>query len=263
MNSYQKALINLYKKLDKEMQRLNIKWYAFAGTMLGAVRHQGIIPWDDDIDMTAKHSDIMNNIDNIKEFANKENLEVVSYTDYFDKDILRIYSREQVSVEIKGKIFSNRPFVDVHPMKSKIEGEKLKLVSIASETSAVSAMIIGDYYKRFPLKKSRKLFLRFARLFGTIVVPRKLLRKIVWRRLNKEDKGDVYVPIYSWSRTNYFGWDLSETKRIKFEDTTIEVPLNYIELLEFKFGDWKKIPEFEYFPVHIINWSDNRWIIKN
>lgn len=259
MNKYQIALLELYKKLDKEMNRLNIKWYAFAGTMLGAVRHQGIIPWDDDIDMTAKHSDIVKNIDSLKNFSKQNNLEVVSYTDHFDKDILRIYSREQVSVDIDGIEFSNRPFIDIHPMKSKIGNEKLKLVSMASETAAVSAMIIGDYNKKFPLKKSSKPFMKFARLFGTIIVPRKLLRKYVWKRLNKKDEGDIYVPIYSWARSNYFGWDLSETKRIKFEDTTIEVPKNYIELLEKKFGDWKQVPKGRYFPVHIINWSDNRW----
>lgn len=47
----QNCLYELFEQVDDICRRHDIKYTAFYGTMLGAVRHHGIIPWDDDIDI--------------------------------------------------------------------------------------------------------------------------------------------------------------------------------------------------------------------
>ena len=42
---------NMLKKLIEFLNENNITYYVWAGTYLGAVRHKGFIPWDDDIDI--------------------------------------------------------------------------------------------------------------------------------------------------------------------------------------------------------------------
>ena len=49
--AHQKALYSLLEEFDRVCKVLQIPYVLFAGTLLGAVRHEGFIPWDDDLDV--------------------------------------------------------------------------------------------------------------------------------------------------------------------------------------------------------------------
>lgn len=51
LNEHQKAAIEALEELQVICDKHNIKFYLLAGSALGAVRHQGMVPWDDDIDV--------------------------------------------------------------------------------------------------------------------------------------------------------------------------------------------------------------------
>jgi len=57
LQAHQQALIKLLKEFDRVCRSLSIPYVLFAGTMLGAVRHQGFIPWDDDLDVLMLRED--------------------------------------------------------------------------------------------------------------------------------------------------------------------------------------------------------------
>lgn len=51
MNEIQEKCFELLQEIDHVCKRAGLKYYIYSGTLLGAVRHKGFIPWDDDIDL--------------------------------------------------------------------------------------------------------------------------------------------------------------------------------------------------------------------
>lgn len=51
------AELEVLQKVAEICDRHNIVWYAAYGTLLGAIRHEGFVPWDDDIDIWVKRND--------------------------------------------------------------------------------------------------------------------------------------------------------------------------------------------------------------
>ena len=51
MNELQKRILDIFKAVAKICKENGITYYAIGGTAIGAVRHQGFIPWDDDLDI--------------------------------------------------------------------------------------------------------------------------------------------------------------------------------------------------------------------
>ena len=49
--------LEMLDMLDKVCEKYNITYYGDSGTLIGAIRHKGYIPWDDDIDIAMKRED--------------------------------------------------------------------------------------------------------------------------------------------------------------------------------------------------------------
>ena len=50
-------ILKILQAVDKVCQEHHLRYYLWAGTMLGAVRHKGFIPWDDDLDIAMPRPD--------------------------------------------------------------------------------------------------------------------------------------------------------------------------------------------------------------
>lgn len=57
LTAQQKILMELWAEFDRICKKHDIPYQLFAGTALGAVRHKGIIPWDDDLDVVLMRAD--------------------------------------------------------------------------------------------------------------------------------------------------------------------------------------------------------------
>ncbi|MBQ0047564.1 MAG: LicD family protein [Prevotellaceae bacterium] len=57
IRTLQNRLVPILECIDKVCKEHNLRYYLWAGTMLGAVRHKGFIPWDDDMDIAMPRKD--------------------------------------------------------------------------------------------------------------------------------------------------------------------------------------------------------------
>ncbi|MBQ8179844.1 MAG: LicD family protein [Candidatus Methanomethylophilaceae archaeon] len=58
MNETQTILLEMYKDIKSVLERNGIRFYSHFGTSIGAIRHNGFIPWDDDMDLLVWEDDL-------------------------------------------------------------------------------------------------------------------------------------------------------------------------------------------------------------
>lgn len=85
---------NLYYILEvvaKILDTHEIKYFLSDGTMLGAVRHNGFIPWDDDIDLTVRRKDYNKILEILSTELNKDVFYIQNY--HTDKNFPHTFTR--------------------------------------------------------------------------------------------------------------------------------------------------------------------------
>ncbi len=78
MNKTQIYILSVLSSVLEIVQKMNLKCYMQGGTMLGAIRHGGFIPWDDDVDLGMMRNDYEYFLKNVNKFL-PENLELRTY----------------------------------------------------------------------------------------------------------------------------------------------------------------------------------------
>jgi len=125
---------SLLKKVSTILDRQKVPFWAISGTLLGAVRHQGMVPWDDDLDIIIRVEEVQR-FENLAKDLNKIGLQLYVYGNYFykifTKDGNPIYKEDGslypwkypfldvfVVNELQGKIrivSHNYPLIDLYP----------------------------------------------------------------------------------------------------------------------------------------------------
>lgn len=108
---------NIMMRVDRIFRDHNIHYWATCGTLLGAVRHGGMVPWDDDIDVCMMEEEISRLL-GLREVLAAEGLELYYRPDF---GFYKIYPTNGIPVT-KEETFEvcpwKFPFVDVFPMRN-------------------------------------------------------------------------------------------------------------------------------------------------
>lgn len=233
----QKELLRMLKKVDAICKEHNLKWWLSSGTLLGAARHKGFIPWDDDIDIVMLRKDAKR-LEKI--LLKMDDPEFVFHTMRSDVEYVNCFGKYR---KREGRIAVNNRRYDYY----KWRGIGFDIFSL-EKTSFFAAKAASTIYGNLQHLTSyircgviRKPLIRLIELLCLgIVFP--ILRVI--GLINP--KGEYHYSLgQGWSKHTFFMSDAFPLTTTEFEGEQMPAPKNMDAYLTRVYGDWRKLPTEE------------------
>ncbi len=240
LQEHQQALVLLLQEFDRVCKKLNIGYVLFAGTMLGAVRHKGFIPWDDDVDILMLREDydrFLKEADTVLDrqrfFLQKEFSE--HWPMFFSK--LRLNGTTCLEkFHPKDPLVHQGVYMDIFPCdNAAATGLGRKLQFFASKIVIAKALYARGYETDSGLKK---LFMGLCRL-----MPGKAFWKFAKKGSNRSRFVHSFFAAASSYGKNVFPRSyFAETCNAEFCGGQYPISKSYDELLTLLYGDYTQLP---------------------
>lgn len=256
LTEMQLKLLDMLRWFDTFCRNNKLEYYAVGGTLLGAVRHKGFIPWDDDIDLAMPRDDY---IKLEKIMSGKKYGPYVLETQHSNASdycypYTKLYDTRTTLVEHCRKPLVRGIFLDIFPLDG-----------AGSDPQEAKKWFksVYRYYQFYlsriaALRKDRSLYKNLAIILSRII-PEFIIDNIQLR-INLDRKCQKYKLSESKFGGNFLGnWGEKELVPLSiigkpveyiFEDITIMGIENYDAYLTHIYGDWHKLPPKEKQSTH-------------
>lgn len=128
----QARVLRILRVFDEFSKKNGIEYYALGGTLLGAVRHGGFIPWDDDIDIGVPREDYDRLAILAKEFPFPYRLESFELYPEFIYPFTKLYDTSTTVTEDFIKPFRRGLWIDIFPLDGSFGNKYLRLAHYKS-----------------------------------------------------------------------------------------------------------------------------------
>ncbi|MBR2765172.1 MAG: LicD family protein [Blautia sp.] len=259
--------LELYHKLEEICARHELRFVTGFGTTLGAIRHKGFIPWDDDMDFLMPREDYEKLIRIApKELAGSryELLEPRTTRDYV-MAFAKLSRKDTVFLEAVDEHvrYHNGICIDIFPMDYWPQDKKARN-RVAFKCYVLLRLCVLASYGRPKLPPAMAKWKRFAAYAGCMCIhglmklfcvttPKLYDRYLRLATSTDPETADHYVTdmCWCWPRKDgmiglqYRDEDLFVPLRVPFEDTTVPVPEKYDSYLKTAYRDYMKLPPVE------------------
>ena len=256
-----RAQLMIAREIKRICEKNSINYFLDSGSMLGAVRHNGFIPWYDDMDIGMCYDDYAKFVSIApKELDNKfflDNYETNSKNPYvFSK--IRLKGTTYIESIGNEGFEHNEIFVDVFPyyyvsdnnMERKFEGLQMTFLAQAIMSKCGYKVWKGKGVK----KRIKFLPTDILGKVCTMRFLRKNVERLYLKHHNTEMMGIQAGSCYSYW---FFPEDvLRKTEKHIFEDEMFNIPQKYDYFLKVAYGDYMKLPSKEERVTHQIKYLD-------
>lgn len=257
MNEVQAHMLDMLKQLVRLFGENHIQYYMIGGTILGALRHKGFIPWDDDIDLAIPRDDYDRFLE-IAEDILPENLTLRTYYDdsYHHYYFTRVVdSRYKILRQGSLKEREEELWIDLFPLDGLPRNPLLQKIHKAKLLRLKYHYHLATFDKVNLLRPNRPFYQRLI-IKGYMWWPfkskkdyREILDKI--DKLLKKvplDQSDYYMEFMGSSipfRETCTKEQYGTGKLYTFEDSAFIGPVDAKFYLDHVYGDWKTLPPEE------------------
>ncbi|MGL5623194.1 LicD family protein [Cetobacterium sp.] len=255
------VLLRILKIFDKICRENNIEYWITDGTLLGAMRHKGFIPWDDDIDICIKKEDE----NKIKKIL-KKNLpqDLFLQTPESDEMAKKELFKLEKNGDIKFNFFKIRDRYSSTEQEKKVSYQNGICIDIFPMGEITSNFFIDKIMKKIPThdidwRNKKKYLKNVLKIFAYILV--RLLnknsftefkRKVYFFLKKEKNDGLIYMNGEQWWHIYKKEW-IFPLKEIEFEGYKFMCPNNPEEYLKSYYGNYMVIPPIEKRQVHYLN----------
>lgn len=219
--------LNIMKMLKKVCDENDIDYYLAYGTLIGAVRHKGFIPWDDDVDIYVRGRDI----DKLAELINKtdkyEMITCKNCKEYLDQISLVVDKDTVVDLNSFPLQTTTGVSIDVFPLYG-LPSEEDKFREYVEK---IREMEIQKWNYLYDTDKCHEIALEMNDYISSFELEK------------YENTGFVLSPYFTkdYLKTS----DFKTKTRLKFEEEVFDVPNGYDNILKTIYGDYMKLPPVE------------------
>ena len=257
-----RCLVDIYKTVADVCNKNQLTLMLAGGSCLGAVRHQGFIPWDDDLDLMMPRADYEKLIDLCEQGALGENYFFSYPNKHTDGPtmFLKIYMKGTL---MKGVFSSDSPyskscFIDIFPIEGmpkssfmrKIKGFLADSIRLISNTVAESSKMTEEEKKFYGSDKSLLNYMKKRRLIGKIFsfIPHR--KWIWWYDCLVKNTSDTELLGIPTGRKRYNGEVLPRSVFLPptkgtFEGLEVSLPANTDLYLKNLYNNYMEIPPKE------------------
>lgn len=259
LHPYNLAALKAFTGFCKEH---NLTYFAIGGTLLGAVRHNGFIPWDDDVDVAMPREDYDKLVTLAKEFPKPFVLEEYRYNKEFQSYFAKIRSEEIELLETVTEEADKRRgyLMDVMPLDGtpdnailrKLYFSKMMFLRFLCGAANVHTGILTSRpkWEQWVLKGCRVL--RLYKVLTVQNIYRCMDKAFHKQNVHKAKYIGTLVGAYKTKEivpSEYFGLK-DEPVYLNFEDMKIRAPKQYDRYLTHMYGEYKNLPPTEQRKAH-------------
>ncbi len=241
--------VTILKFVDSICRENELKYFMAFGTLIGAVRHQGYIPWDDDIDICMYRKDY----EKFRYIMQSQNqyrfIDMTTNNDYYFLFGRVTDKRTQLLLPHKPEIHGLGVFIDVFPIDNAPPKEyetewynnyldlRKKIISTVPKTAHYYPIGLKSTYrilKRLPdrVKNNPKMFSFYCMKINELV-----------KRYNSSEVDQIVVLDTPYGLKTVMNRDVfGDAVELEFEGEKFFAPIDYDKYLRTLYGDYMQLP---------------------
>lgn len=240
--------IEILQDIQKVCQKNDIQYFLIYGAALGAVRHKGFIPWDDDIDIGMLRSDFDRFVSAYSANGNKKYCFQYGCSRKGEEStFLRIRSRNSTAIirSQKSKNCTHGVFVEVYPYDQIPDNKILRILQL--KTCTVLKLLLDERFNGVYVKSSLISLIRFlSKPFSNQAIWN------IWHHFCSKYNGsnNKYIstpamPNYQKEGDIYLRSDFNGVINESFESINVSIPVGFENMLKQNYGDYMQLPPVE------------------